>query len=231
MSKRSALLTLSLCLLTTSALACSLIQTSTPIPPTLTPQPSTPPPAPPTATSEPPTPTPVPPTPTAARPAGWEAQRDEEYGFEVWYPEEFAVDPSCYPVAVRGDVALDLRLGGSEYYSGTNLLDACVIIGVSQDEAVTSTCLEPVDALEESLGEEEVNGIAFHKFSRPGVAAGNIFDEVSYRAVHSDACHEIALLMHSGNIGAYPEGTVTEFDREKILSKLKQVLSTFRFLK
>ncbi len=162
-------------------------------------------------------------------PLGWEGYRDSAYGFEVWYPEEFVPDPTCFPVAVRGELALDLRLEGSEYYSSTNLLDACFIVGVEQG-ATRSTCLEPVDTLEEGLGEEEINSIIFHKFSRTGIASGNIFDELGYRTLHGDACYEVTLLIHSGNIGVYPEGTVVEFDREKIVSKLEQVLYTFRFL-
>lgn len=162
-------------------------------------------------------------------PLGWENYRDSVYSFEVWYPEEFVPDPECFPAAVRGELVLDLRLEGSEYYSSTNLLDACFIVGV-EEGAKRSTCLEPVDMLEESLGEEEINSIIFHKFSRTGIAAGNIFEEFSYRTLHEDACCEVTLLIHSGNIGAYPEGTVVGFNSEEVLERLEQVLHTFRFL-
>jgi hypothetical protein len=163
-------------------------------------------------------------------PLGWEDYRDEAYGFEMWYPEDFTVDRTCHPVAVRGDVALGLRLTGSDYYSGTNLLNACVIVGVDQGEDARSTCLEARGGLEESQGQEEVNGIVFQVWSSQEGAAGNVFEEVSYRTIHGGACYEITLLLHAGNIGAYPEGTVTEFDRGAVLERLKQVVHTFRFL-
>jgi hypothetical protein len=215
MTKRSTLLLLSFSLIAAATLACSVPQIATRSPTAATP--------------EPPTPTPETPTPTADLTTGWNVYQNEEYGFEVRYPEDFAMDV-CYPAAVRGDLVVSFRLVDSKYYSGTNLLDACVIIGVSQDEADLPTCLEPKNALEESLGEQEINSITFHKGSFSEGAVGNVFEEISYRTIHRDGCYEIALFMHSGNIGAYTPGTVSEFNREGVLEKLYQVLSTFRFL-
>jgi len=166
----------------------------------------------------------------AVGPLGWEFHRDETYGFEIWYPGGFVVDAACYPLAVRGDVGLGLRLTSSDYYSGTNLLNACVVVRIGQGEEARSTCLEPKGDLAESLGEEEINGVAFQVWSSEEGAAGNIFEEISYRAIHDGDCYEVTLLMHAGNLGAYQEGTVVAFDREKVISKLEQVLHTFRFL-
>ncbi len=166
----------------------------------------------------------------AVGPLGWEDYRGEAHGFEMWYPGDFVIDRTCHPVAVRGDVALGLRLTGSDYYSGTNLLNACVIVGIGEGEEARSTCLETRGGLEEGQGEEEINGVAFQVWSSQEGAAGNIFEEVSYRTIHGRACYEITLLLHAGNIGAYPEGTVTAFDRGAVLERLKQVVHTFRFL-
>lgn len=215
MIKRSTLLLLSFFLIAAATLACSVPQIATPSPTAATPKP--------------PTPTPKPPTPTTDPTMGWSVYQNRDHGFEVRYPQDFAMD-LCYPAAVGGDAAASFRLVDSKYHSGTNLLDACVIIGVSQDEGDLPTCLEPRNALEESLGEQEINSITFYKGSFSEGAVGNVFEGISYRTIHRDACYDIALFMHSGNIGAYTPGTVSEFNREEVLEKLHQVLSTFRFL-
>jgi len=162
---------------------------------------------------------------------GWKIYHNEEHGIEIEYPADFVVDAiNCPTAAVGGEVVESFRLMGSEYYSGTNLSNACVIVGLKRGEEASSTCLEPRGVGEEQQGEEEINGITFRKFSSTEAAAGNIYETVSYRTTHGESCYEIALLMHSGNIGAYPEGAVTEFDREIVLERMSQVLSTFKFL-
>lgn len=154
--------------------------------------------------------------------------RNEEYDFETQYPSNFVVEVTCYPAAVRGEAIVSFRLTGAQYYAGTNLFEACVIIGVGQDEEARSTCLEP-SSYEEYLGEEEFNSISFYKGSLVEGAAGNVYEVTSYRTLHEEACFEIALFLHSGNIGMYTPGDVSEFDREEVMNRLRQVLYTFRF--
>jgi len=100
---------------------------------------------------------------------------------------------------------------------------------VGRSEEARSTCLEPRDSLEEDLGEEEVNSIPFHKGSQVEAAVGNVYEVTSYRTLHDDACYEVVLFLHYANMGVYSPGTVSEFDREAVVARLRQVLYTFRF--
>ena len=154
--------------------------------------------------------------------------RNEGYGFEVQYPSDFTVEAACSPEAVTADPVVSFRLTGDPYYAGTNLLDACVIVGVDRSADARATCLEP-RPIEEYLGQEQINAITFSKGSRGGVAAGNIYDVTSYRTLHHDACYEIALFLHSHSLGVYSPGTVSEFDRQEVMDRLVQILHNFRF--
>jgi len=155
--------------------------------------------------------------------------RNEEHDFEIQYPSDFAVEVTCSPEAVTADPVVGFRLIGDRYYAGTNLLDACVVIGVDRSAEARATCLEP-RPIEEYLGQEQINAITFSKGSRGGVAAGNIYDVTSYRTLHHDACYEIALFLHSHSLGVYSPGTISEFDRQEVIDRLVQILHTFRFI-
>ena len=156
--------------------------------------------------------------------------RGEEGGFALRYPPEVESGLPCPIEAIVDEPLVTFRLTGTEYYSGTNLLDACVAIRVDDNQAARETCLRARDDHEDFLGEEQINGIPFAKIGRSGVAAGHIYDVTSYRTVHADACHEITLLIHTANIGVYEPGTVAEFDEKTVKSKLSTILHTFRFL-
>jgi len=164
------------------------------------------------------------------RAADWQIYRSDKYKFEVRYPPAFTVDtPPFRPSTARGDVEVSLRLTGSEYYSGTNLADAYVIISATQDGELVSACLE-LNNGERYWGEEKINSITFHKSSWAEGAAGHIYEEIAYCTVYQNTCYEIVWLIHSTNIGVYSPGTVSEWDREKVMGRLEQVLFTFKLL-
>jgi len=182
----------------------------------------------PPSTPAPSTPGPVSPAPTPLPDAS--TYRSEEHGFALRYPSEVEPGLACPTEAIIDEPLVIFRLMAAEYYSETNLLDACVTIRVDESAAARETCLRARDDHEDLLGEEEIDGIHFAMLDRGGVATGHIYDVTSYRTVHADACYEITLLIHTANIGVYEPGTVAEFDEETVKSKLSTVLNTFRFL-
>jgi len=154
--------------------------------------------------------------------------RNEQYGFEIQYPSDFAVEATCFPEATIGNPVVSLRLVGEPYHAGTNLLDACVIVGVDRSAEAREICMEP-RPVEEYLGAEEINATIFSRGARVGAGAGHVYDVTSYRTLHGDACYEIALFLHSHNVGVYAPGTVSDFDRGAVMDRLVRVLETFRF--
>jgi hypothetical protein len=184
--------------------------------------------APPRPSGESPPPTPASPIPTPLPDAT--TYRSEEHGFEVRYPPDVEPGRTCPTEAIIDDPLVTFRLTGTQYYSGTNLLDACVTIRVDRSQTARESCMRPRDDHEELLGQEEIGGIPFATFSLGGVATGHIYDVTSYRTRHADACYEITRFVHYANIGVYEPGTVAEFDEEMVRSKLTAVLHTVRLL-
>jgi len=164
------------------------------------------------------------PTPTMS------TYRDAEHGFELHYSPDFGAGETCPNAVIIHDPVISFRLVGDTYYEGTNLLDACVTVGIDRSAAGRATCMEADTAYyEEYLGQEAINGVLFAKLARGGVAAGHIHDVTVYRTLRDNICYEITQFLHYSNIGVYQPGTVVEFDKDVVVNKLKQVILTFRF--
>lgn len=152
---------------------------------------------------------------------------DAEYDFQFDYPANYIFNDTDEIYMFLTENPLLSVSVPSEEFSGTNLSEAQFIVGASEDENIMAKC-EEKQAGEEDLGEKIINGRFFRVFQRADSAAGNLYDSMLYRLLDDDVCYEIALLLHSGNIGNYEPGTVLEFDKEEILKKLEEILKTFK---
>ena len=115
-------------------------------------------------------------------------------------------------------------------FKKTDLFEAGVYIGVSSAPAVTAKWNVPVaDSGEVARGTTTINGVTFAIFTSSEGAAGNIYEERTYRTVHKGTCLELAELLHSGEIGNYTPGTVVQFDKVKFGGYLEAIVDTFTF--
>ena len=128
----------------------------------------------------------------------------------------------------RTEPELTLRFIDTQAYASTNLIEAYLLFGSSTDPQTVATCTEPItfDAAETVVGEVIINGVAFTKTESSGVGAGNVYEQTHYRAIEDDTCFEFTYFVHYGNIGNYDPSTVTEFDRDALLQKFDEVLTT-----
>jgi hypothetical protein len=154
--------------------------------------------------------------------------RNEDNSTSFNYSDEFApVLP--YPVALdsRNPPSLTLFLINPDFYTRTNLYEAEVVYGETVDNENNATCIQPVSPFETMSGQETINGFQFTVSEGADAGAGNLYDRLYYRTVYDNSCYEFILYLHSGNIYNYEPGTVVEFDREIIVHKFKEILSTF----
>lgn len=114
-------------------------------------------------------------------------------------------------------------------FQGTNLIDAGLYIGASSDSKIVNSCRSPVEG-EEQVGTKSINGTVFSVFSSQSAAAGNLYERTEYRTAHNGYCFEIVELLHSGNIGNYPEGSIKQFDPDLFRALLDKMLNTFDFM-
>jgi hypothetical protein len=153
---------------------------------------------------------------------------DPQGRFTLSYSDDFA--PAYYN---GGEVtkippAFSLQDIDTQQFSSTNLSEVYFLLGVSDDAQEISTCTEPASlgGQETILGETTVNGVDFTKSEATGVGAGNVYEQVYYRTVHNGSCYEISYFVHYGNIGNYPPGAVTEFDRTALYQQLDEILTS-----
>jgi hypothetical protein len=154
---------------------------------------------------------------------------DVRHASTIRYSDEFA--PTLYSPAggYGGRFMLTLMFINMDFLTPvTNLSEAYFIYSAMDDEESVASCTEPYSPQETILGQEIINGYEFTKSERFGAGAGNIYHQVFYRAVIESVCYEMILHMHSGNIGNYPPGTVTEFDQAALMARFEEIIASFR---
>jgi hypothetical protein len=154
---------------------------------------------------------------------------DPRYLVGLSYTDEFAPTDVQIPVNLKGTPLLTLAFIDPDFYSPrTNLSEAYLLLAATADPAIVSTCTQPSTQVAETVtGLVSINNITFTRSEFVGAAAGNRYDQVTYRTVWADKCIEMVFLIHSTNIGNYPPGTVVEYDRAALLSKFETVLNSF----
>lgn len=147
----------------------------------------------------------------------------------ISYTDLFA--PAFFPGSrdYRIEPELVLQFIDTQAYTDTNLSEAYLLFGSDTDPQVVATCTEPASpaGLEIITGPVTINGISFTTSERSGVGAGNMYEQIYHRALHAGMCFEVTYYMHYTNVGNYAPGTVTEFDRDALLQRFDEVLSTF----
>jgi photosystem II stability/assembly factor-like uncharacterized protein len=154
---------------------------------------------------------------------------DPRYLVIIGYTDEFAPMNVQFPITAKGTPLVTLYfIDQSFYYPTTNLSEAALLLTATADPVVVSTCTQPLSQPAETVtGQETVNGYTFTRSESNDMAAGNIYDQISYRTAFDKKCFEVVLLIHSTNLDNYPAGTVVEFDRNGLLKKFEAVLATF----
>lgn len=169
-----------------------------------------------------PQPEPVQQTPKA------QTYKNATYGFEFQYPADVGFVTPTY--ALLQDKIVQLNIAGTDYPK-TNFVDAGFAVS-AQYAKTLAECLA-LNAPENSDGFTSptvINGVTFHFTKGSGAGAGNRYDSTIYRTLlGNQTCIEINETIHTGNIGNYPAGTVTEVDSSKVQTRLDSMLNTFKF--
>lgn len=117
------------------------------------------------------------------------------------------------------------------YMPGTNFSDARITIGRSTDANAIKSCLDKTLSSYTEAGASNISGYPFKKFVFNGVAAGNLYDSVSYKGIFDGDCYAVEYTIHSTNIGNYsPDQGVQEFNKSTIQNDIEKIIRSFKFL-
>ena len=147
------------------------------------------------------------------------------YGFAFTYPAFAYIDQSSGDSLTTGAPALQIKLARNTY-TGTNLSEASVSVGVTKDQKMVTECLR-AGQTETARGDFVLSGLSFMVFEAHDAAAGNRYDSVNYRTVRDGACVEIRELIHYGVLENYEVGAVKQFDKGVVETELRAITQNF----
>ena len=176
---------------------------------------------------------------------GWDIFTSKGFAFEIQYPKQVVQKSILNQDAVNSGIGLapkapvwQFRVDDPQYYQGTNLIDASLLIHVLEGQDQESQCLsfkqgsvyQTPNQQRDSLIEVDINGIPFTKDEVIEGVMGEFYKRISYRTFTKGACYELTQLMHYRNIDGLVDKNITEFDQTKVVAELDQVLNTFSLL-
>jgi GH25 family lysozyme M1 (1,4-beta-N-acetylmuramidase) len=176
---------------------------------------------------------------------GWNLFRSEGFAFEIQFPQQVVKKSILNQEALNTGVGLapqapvwEFRLDNPEYYLGTNLVDASLVIhvleGVDQESACSSflpgSIYQSPAQYQESLIETEINGITYWQDEVLEGVMGEFYHRIIFRTFTKGACYQLTQLLHYRNIDSYFDQEIVEFDQGQVLAELDRVLNTFTFL-
>jgi len=156
---------------------------------------------------------------------------DGTVGFSIRYPTDYSIDISYKYQA----------LGPGKDISGVKFtIPSSLAIGTNLSSFDTGVSVEIIPAVQDCNaglfldGNTNVqtitdNGSEYSFASTTQGAAGNRYEEEVWAIPGTNPCIAVRCFIHSTNIGNYPEGTVSEFDRTTFISqfdKIRQSLIT-----
>lgn len=117
------------------------------------------------------------------------------------------------------------------YLPGTNFSNARLTIGASNDPEEIRNCKIPdVDAGEQAVNNVKIDSYDFVKIVYSDAALGNRYETISYRGIFDGDCYVIEYTIQSTNLGNYPpEQGIKEFDKEKVIDVMENIIKSFKF--
>jgi hypothetical protein len=148
------------------------------------------------------------------------------YNFEFQYSSDFAFTEPAYAKLTDKVTQLQFQSG----YPNTNFVDAAFSVSAESSPSLQECFLAGQFASENGFNQtKNINGTTWNLATTAEAAAGNLYESRVYRTFRNNLCFELNETIHTGNIGNYPEGSVTEVDKNQVWSKLDQILNTFKF--
>ena len=143
--------------------------------------------------------------------------------------DDFAPTRFPGPLVYKVEPEIVLQLIDLPFYVNTNLVEAYLLFGSTDESSAVATCTEPVSfgGGESIVGDVNINGNKFVRSEGAGAGAGNVYEQIHHRAAINGYCYEVTFFFHYANIGNYaPNLVVQEFDLTALMQKFEGILST-----
>jgi len=113
------------------------------------------------------------------------------------------------------------------FAAGTNLHEKYIQVNIVEN---ANPCVSPaVDGATGSPENVTINNIQFSRMTGQGVAAGNIYDWVSYSTTRNNACISLAFILHSVNPGVFTTPPPL-FDKNAESAVFATIMNSFNWI-
>lgn len=150
---------------------------------------------------------------------------DGTTGFSIRYPIDYLVDAS-YEYQLLGpgkDISGVKFIIPSGLTTGTNLSSFDTGVSVEIIPAIQDCNAGFFLDANANIQTVTDNGNEYSFASTVGAAAGNYYEEDVWAISGTNPCIAVRYFIHSGNIGNYPEGTVSGFDRDTLINQFDKI--------
>ncbi|MCX6737925.1 MAG: MliC family protein [Candidatus Parcubacteria bacterium] len=150
---------------------------------------------------------------------------DGTIGFSIRYPVDYLIDTSYKYQA----------LGPGKDISGVKFtIPSSLATGTNLSSFDTGISIETIPAVQNCNASRFLDGstniqiitdndIEYSFASVTQGAAGNIYEEEVWAVPGTNPCIAVRYFIHSGNIGNYPEGAVSEFNRANLINQFDKI--------
>jgi len=156
---------------------------------------------------------------------------DSTIGFSIRYPADYLINTSYKYQA----------LGPGKDISGVKFtIPSSLAIGTNLSSFDTGVSIEIIPATQDCnaslfLDNNNIqtvtdNGNDYSFASTTQGAAGNRYEEEVWAIPGTNPCIAIRYFVHSTNIGNYPEGTISEFDRAALINQFEKIRHSLTIL-
>ena len=185
-----------------------------------------------------PTPSPVPNDQSALDTSDWQTYRNEKFGFEFKYPQDFIVSQNDNSV----EILFPTSYKGSSYTYKNDVTSASISFGARIMNKLGFSgdfCKIPIVGVAPDAKEVRVNNVSYIKSSTGDAAMGGFYEtDTIYATLHNGNCYEIVLAVSGQGPGAgsnngqgpLPQDYAPSDSEDKFISILDGVVSTFKFI-
>ena len=154
----------------------------------------------------------------------------DRHGFSLKIPTTASVETDTQDngqLDMIPDAAVVVSLNPNDF-KNTNLGDASVSVGVSNDPAIVAACgAGKVAQGEKPAGTATLGGVKFNRFTFEDAGVGNRYSSTVYRATSGGHCYELVEFLHWAAMENFSPGAIKEFDRAKVEAELHNIARSF----